>query len=104
MAIGTWEITQRLPAKQVAGQGSFFDDRDRLRLHAFAVDLIAADKALALKVFHRWVVDNGEEVRQHARLIAGSERADSPIRLAGLRLAAQDVRSDQRSNDVVSGV
>src|SRR5580704_6722849 len=104
VAIRSREVSDGLAADQIVVEHSVFDDVYGLGFDTFVVHVVAAHQAVSLKVLERGVVDDGEEPRQYARLVAGGKSTDGANGLARLRLATHDVRTHKRGDHIIGGI
>ena len=65
MTIGARQFLCRTPRHQKVSQDAFFNQRHTLRRHTLVIDLIVTDELLGTDLTLRWIVEYGDERRQH---------------------------------------
>ncbi len=104
VAVRLRKVAHRLAADEVIVEPAGIDELDGLRGHAFVVDIVSAEEAFAVEGLEAGIVDDIHEIGQHARVVAGGERA------VGARFSAQrgtrgrDRGGEQRAQRVGCGV
>ena len=104
MTVRSGKIANRFAPHKVADQLSLFDQRNSLRSYALVVDRVVAKQALAGDGRYRRIVENIDEIGQHAGFVAGRPFPGGAGVLAEFGLLAENVGLNQVADHYFGGV